>query len=202
MAWVKGLINEVRGFDRADYEFDNIGVWPRLVKTLVMLAVFGLLMGLGYYFKVKDLYAEFDAAVAKEQKLKKQYEERAFEVANLEVYRLQMEQIEAAFQGLLAQLPADTEVPGLLEDITELGLGSSLKIDSITLQPEKAAEFYVELPIGIVVTGGYHDFGAFVSGVAGLPRIVTLHDYSIKPVGGKMLQLSIGAKTYRYKGDL
>lgn len=202
MAWVKGLINEVRGFDRADYEFDNIGVWPRLVKTLVMLAVFGLLMGLGYYFKVKDLYAEFDAAVAKEQKLKKQYEERAFEVANLEVYRLQMEQIEAAFQGLLAQLPADTEVPGLLEDITELGLGSSLKIDSITLQPEKAAEFYVELPIGIVVTGGYHDFGAFVSGVAGLPRIVTLHDYSIKPVDGKMLQLSIGAKTYRYKGDL
>jgi len=93
-------------------------------------------------------------------------------------------------------------VPGLLEDITELGLGSSLKIDSITLQPEKAAEFYVELPIGIVVTGGYHDFGAFVSGVAGLPRIVTLHDYSIKPVDGKMLQLSIGAKTYRYKGDL
>lgn len=202
MAWVKGLIDEVRGFDRADYEFENIGVWPRLVKGLVVLAVFGLLMGLGYYFKIKDLYAEFDGAVAKEQKLKKQYEERAFEVANLEVYRLQMEQIEAAFQGLLAQLPADTEVPGLLEDITELGLGSSLKIDSITLQPEKAAEFYVELPIGIVVTGGYHDFGAFVSGVAGLPRIVTLHDYSIKPVGGKMLQLSIGAKTYRYKGDL
>lgn len=202
MAWVKGLINEVRGFDRADYEFENIGVWPRLVKGLVVLAAFGLLIGLGYYLKVKDLYAEFDAAISKEQALKKQYEERAFEVANLEVYRLQMEQIEAAFQGLLAQLPADTEVPGLLEDITELGLGSSLKIDSITLQPEKAAEFYVELPISIVVTGGYHDFGAFVSGVAGLPRIVTLHDYSIKPVDGKMLQLSIGAKTYRYKGDL
>ena len=202
MAWVKGLINEVRGFDRADYEFENIGVWPRLVKGLVVLAAFGLLIGLGYYLKVKDLYAEFDAAISKEQALKKQYEERAFEVANLEVYRLQMEQIEKDFQNLLAQLPADTEVPGLLEDITELGLGSSLKIDSITLQPEKAAEFYVELPIGIVVTGGYHDFGAFVSGVAGLPRIVTLHDYSIKPVGGKMLQLSIGAKTYRYKGDL
>lgn len=202
MAWVKGLIGEIRAFDRADYEFDNIGVWPRLVRALVVLAVFGVLMGLGYYFKVMDLYAEFDAAVAKEQKLKKQYEERAFEVANLEVYRLQMEQIEASFKELLGQLPADTEVPGLLEDITELGLGSSLKIDSITLQPERAAEFYVELPISIVVTGGYHDFGAFVSGVAGLPRIVTLHDYSIKPVGGKMLQLAIGAKTYRYKGDL
>jgi type IV pilus assembly protein PilO len=164
--------------------------------------VFGLLLGLGYYLKVKDLYADFDRAVAREQRLKKEYEERAFEVANLEVYRLQMEQIEESFQGLLAQLPADTEVPGLLEDITELGLGSSLKINSITLQPEAAAEFYVELPINIVVTGGYHDFGAFVSGIAGLPRIVPLHDYSIKPVDRNMLQLSINAKTYRYKGDI
>lgn len=199
---LRGIIDEVRTFDRADYEFDNIGVWPRLVRALVLILVFALLLGLGYYFKVKDLYAEFDRAVAREQKLKKDYEERAFEVANLEVYRLQMEQIEESFQGLLAQLPADTEVPGLLEDITELGLGSSLTINSITLQPEQAAEFYVELPINIVVTGGYHDFGAFVSGIAGLPRIVTLHDYTIEQAGGNMLRLSINAKTYRYKGDL
>lgn len=199
---LSGIIDEVRTFDRADYEFDNIGVWPRLVKALVLALVFSLLLGLGYYFKVKDLYTEFDRAVAREQKLKKDYEERAFEVANLEVYRLQMEQIEESFQGLLAQLPADTEVPGLLEDITELGLGSSLTINSITLQPERAAEFYVELPINIVVTGGYHDFGAFVSGIAGLPRIVTLHDYTIEQAGGNMLRLSINAKTYRYKGDL
>lgn len=199
---LRGIIDEVRTFDRADYELDNIGVWPRLVKALVLILVFSLLLGLGYYFKVKELYAEFDRAVAREQKLKKDYEERAFEVANLEVYRLQMEQIEESFQGLLAQLPADTEVPGLLEDITELGLGSSLTINSITLQPERAAEFYVELPINIVVTGGYHDFGAFVSGIAGLPRIVTLHDYTIEQAGGNMLRLSINAKTYRYKGDL
>ena len=199
---LRGIIDEVRTFDRADYEFDNIGVWPRLVKALVLILVFSLLLGLGYYFKVKDLYAEFDRAVAKEQKLKNDYEERAFEVANLEVYRLQMEQIEESFQGLLAQLPADTEVPGLLEDITELGLGSSLTINSITLQPERAAELYVELPINIVVTGGYHDFGAFVSGIAGLPRIVTLHDYTIEQAGGNMLRLSINAKTYRYKGDI
>jgi type IV pilus assembly protein PilO len=202
MALLTSLIEEFRTFDRGDYEFENIGVWPRLVKALLLVAVFCLLIGLGYYLKVRDLHAEFDSVVAREQQLKKEYEERAFEVANLEVYRLQMEQIEASFQGLLAQLPADTEVPGLLEDITELGLGSSLKIDSIMLQPEKAAEFYVELPISIVVTGGYHDFGAFVSGVAALPRIVTLHDYSIKPIGGRMLQLSISAKTYRYKGDI
>ncbi|MAS40460.1 MAG: pilus assembly protein PilP [Porticoccaceae bacterium] len=199
---LRDVIHEVKTFDRADYEFENIGAWPRLVKALVLILVFSLLLGLGYYFKVKDLYTEFDRAVAKEEKLKKEYEERAFEVANLEVYRLQMEQIEESFQGLLAQLPADTEVPGLLEDITELGLGSSLKISSITLQPEKSAEFYVELPINIVATGGYHDFGVFISGIAGLPRIVTLHDYSIEPVSGNQLQLSINAKTYRYKGDI
>lgn len=100
---LRGIIDEVRAFDRADYEFDNIGVWPRLVRGLVLAAVFGLLLGLGYYLKVKDLYADFDRAVAREQRLKKEYEERAFEVANLEVYRLQMEQIEESFQGLLAQ---------------------------------------------------------------------------------------------------
>jgi type IV pilus assembly protein PilO len=199
---LSGIIDEVKTFDRADYEFDNIGVWPRLVKALVLLLLFSLLLGLGYYVKVKDLYAEFDRAVAREQKLRKDYEERAFEVANLEFYREQMKEIEESFQGLLAQLPADTEVPGLLEDITELGLGSSLTTNSITLQPERAAEFYVELPINIVVTGGYHDFGAFVSGIAGLPRIVTLHDYTIEQAGGNMLRLSINAKTYRYKGDL
>ena len=202
MALLTSLIEEARTFDRGDYEFENIGVWPRLVKALLLAAAFCALIGLGYYLKIRDLKAEFERAMAKEQQLKKQYEERAFEVANLEVYRLLMEQIENSFQALRAQLPADTEVPGLLEDITELGVGSSLKIDSILLQPEKAAEFYVELPISIVVTGGYHDFGAFVSGVATLPRIVTLHDYSIKPIGGRMLQLSISAKTYRYKGDI
>lgn len=201
MALLTSLIEELRTFDRGDYEFENIGVWPRLVKGLLLFAVFCLLIGLGYYLKVRDLHAEFDSAVAREQRLKKEYEERAFEVANLEVYRLQMEQIEASFQGLLAQLPADTEVPGLLEDITELGLGSSLKIDSILLQPEKAAEFYVELPISIVVTG-IPRFRRFRQRCRGAPRIVTLHDYSIKPIGGRMLQLSISAKTYRYKGDL
>ena len=102
---LRGIIDEVRTFDRADYEFDNIGVWPRLVKALVLILVFSLLLGLGYYFKVKDLYAEFDRAVAKEQKLKNDYEERAFEVANLEVYRLQMEQIEESFAaGELKQI--------------------------------------------------------------------------------------------------
>lgn len=197
----RDLLQELRSFDRADYEFENIGVWPLAVRIALGAGLFALLLVLGYYVKVHDLAAEFDQTVAQEAHLKKVFEERAFEVANLEVFRLQMEQIEEAFKGLLAQLPADTEVPGLLEDITEIGLGSSLQIGSITLQPEQTGEFYVQLPIKITAAGGYHDFAAFVSGIAGLPRIVTLHDYSIQSTGRNQLQLAIDAKTYRYKGD-
>jgi type IV pilus assembly protein PilO len=196
------LFQEFQLFERTDYEFENIGVWPRAVRLALALGLFALLVGLGYYLNVRDLNAEFDQAAAKEVQLKKMFEERAFEIANLEVYRLQMEQIEESFRGLLAQLPADTEVPGLLEDITEIGLGSSLQIGSITLQPEQAAEFYVELPIKIAASGGYHDFATFISGIAGLPRIVTLHNYSIQSIGRNQLQLSIDAKTYRYMGDI
>lgn len=199
---LRELLQEFRSFDRADYEFENVGVWPLVVRVALAAGLFALLVTLGYYLKMRDLHTEFDQAVAQEARLKKVFEERAFEVANLEVYRLQMEQIEESFQGLLAQLPADTEVPGLLEDITEIGLGSSLQIGSITLQPEQAAEFYVELPIKIAAAGGYHDFASFISGVAGLPRIVTLHDYAIRAIGQNQLQLSIDAKTYRYKGDI
>lgn len=197
----RDLLQELRSFDRADYEFENIGVWPVLVRTALAVGLFAVLIALGYYLQVRDLNDEFDQAVAQEAHLKKVFEERAFEVANLEVYRLQMEQIDEAFKGLLAQLPADTEVPGLLEDITEIGLGSSLQIGSIALQPEQAGEFYVQLPFKIAATGGYHDFAAFVSGIAGLPRIVTLHNYSIQAIGRNQLQLAIDAKTYRYRGD-
>ena len=111
-----------------------------------------------------------------------------------------MAEMEESFGILLGQLPADTEVPGLLEDMTEKAVDNGLEIDSIKLQPERTQEFYIELPIAIEVEGTYHDLAAFVSGIASLPRIVTLHDYKIKT--NKQLgtqSMSITAKTYRYK---
>ena len=104
-------------------------------------------------------------------------------------------------QGLLRQLPSDTEVPGLLEDITRTALDNELTIESIDLAPEKRTEFYVELPIAIVASGSYHDLGAFISGMAGLPRIVTLHDFVIRAGAdpSQPLSMNITAKTYRYK---
>jgi type IV pilus assembly protein PilO len=112
-----------------------------------------------------------------------------------------MIELDETFGALLKQLPKDTEVPGLLEDITEVAYGSGLVMKSINLQPEKVSEFYVELPIKIDVTGDYHDFGSFVSGVASLPRIVTLLDYVIKQSDGSRLSMQIDARTYRYKAE-
>jgi len=191
---------QLKDFDFTDLDFDSIGVWPLPVRVLLLIVVFSLVLAGTYYFHVKDLGVQLEQSKAQEVKLKNNFEQKAFQAANLEAYRIQMAEVEKLFSALLAQLPSDTEVPGLLEDITEIGHGASLNISSITLQPERAAEFYVELPIKIVAEGGYHDVGAFVSGVAGLPRIVTLHDYSLSAKGsGGLLALEIQAKTYRYK---
>jgi type IV pilus assembly protein PilO len=139
----------------------------------------------------------------KEVDLKKDFEKKAFQAANLDAYRQQMVEMEESFGALVSQLPSDTEVPGLLEDITNKGLLNGLNIASIDLLKERAKEFYIELPIAISASGSYHDLGAFISGMASLPRIVTLHDFTISSSKGNAnnLKMSIVAKTYRYKDE-
>ena len=193
-------LREVKGFDYGELDVDAVGVWPLPIRLFLFAVVFALVLGAAYYFHIKDLDADLRLVKAKEITLRKTFEEKAFQAANLENYREQMVEVEKLFGAMLAQLPSDTEVPGLLEDITEIGSGSSLDITTISLQPERSAEFYVELPIKIVAVGDYHDVAAFVSGVASLPRIVTLHDYSLTSKGAGGLQgLEIEARTYRYK---
>lgn len=196
------LTDGLKDFDINDLDFKNAGSWPVLVKVVVWALVLGIVIFLGYYLHLNDKLDEQAREERKEVALKQEYESKAFKAANLEVYRKQMEEMEKSFGALVRQLPSDTEVPGLLEDITHTGLGSGLEIDSIKLQPEQRAEFYVELPIEIQVRGGYHDLGSFVSGVASLPRIVTLHDFEIKPTeSGGLLAMTITAKTYRYSDE-
>ena len=193
---------QLKNLDLAELDVESIGVWPLPVRAFLLIVAFCLVLAGAYYFYIKDLGVELSAAQDQEEKLKVTFEEKAFQAANLQVYRQQMADVEKLFGALLAQLPSDTEVPGLLEDITELGNGASLNITSITLQPERATEFYVELPIKIVAEGAYHDVGAFVSGIAGLPRIVTLHDYSLTSDDKSSMQsLEIEARTYRYKAQ-
>lgn len=198
MSMLTSLKNSFRGFDINNADFNTAWSWPSGVKAICYILVFGLLVGGGVYYMVLDKHKQLEREIAKETDLKQQYESKAFQVASLDALRKQMADVELRFAELLRQLPTDKEVPGLLEDISAIGENSGLDIDSIALQPEKKAQFYVELPINIQVRGTYHQMGEFVSGVAAIKRIVTLHDYSIRPAGGNMLNMNISAKTYRY----
>ncbi len=195
-------MESLKNFDINDLDFNNAGSWPLLIKLIVLILVFSLVVGGAYWFLIKDEYESRDRVAAQEIELRKEYEVKAQKVANLQVYRDQMAEMEKTFGELLKQLPGDTEVPGLLEDITSTGLGSGLSINSISLAPEASKEFYVELPINISAKGTYHDLASFISGVASLPRIVTLHDFTLKPIDAinpSVLEMTILAKTYRYK---
>lgn len=196
------VIRDLRELDLSELNLDNIGSWPLAVKLLAWALVFVVVLVVGYVYNISDQRAQLAQVETKEIDLKKEFEDKAFKAANLEALRNQMKEMEESFGALVSQLPTDTEVPGLLEDITNKGVESGLEITSIKLQAEQAKEFYIELPISIEVTGTYHDFGTFVSGIAALPRIVTLHDFkmTVDPKAPGVLSMSISAKTYRYKG--
>jgi len=198
---LRELVDQLNSLD-----FENVGGWPGPIKVLASLLVLGLVLGLGYFLVIQDQYLTLDRQQAEEQTLLAAFEKKAFEAHNLDQYRKQLAEMEQTFGALLKQLPKDTEVPGLLEDITHTGLGSGLEFEDIELKSEVVKEFYVELPIQMKVIGDYHSFGAFVSGVAALPRIVTLHDYTVSRPRKEdkalselgLLYLDITAKTYRY----
>jgi type IV pilus assembly protein PilO len=197
-------MRSLREFDLSSLDFDNVGSWPVPVKLFIWSVLLMAVLAAGYYYHIEDMQIQLAKVEKEEVELKKDFEKKAFQAANLEAYRQQMVEMEESFGALVSQLPSDTEVPDLLEDITNKGLLNGLEIASIDLQKETAREFYVELPIAINASGSYHDLGAFISGMAGLPRIVTLHDFTISAKGNDAnhLRMNIVAKTYRYKdGD-
>jgi type IV pilus assembly protein PilO len=194
-------LESLRQIDLNDLDLNNVGSWPAAVKFIAGALLLIAVVAFGYNFHLKDLQAQLDGKRAEEAALKEQFSSKAFQAANLDAYKDQMQEMEVSFGALLKQLPSDTEVPGLLEDITRTGLGSGLEFEEIKLLPEAAQQFYIELPIQITVVGSYHDLATFVSGVASLPRIVTLHDFNLVPVNvdtSSKLRMSILAKTYRY----
>ena len=199
------LTEKMNEFDVNNIDWNNMGSWPLAGRVFFAAIVFfGVLIGL-YFLDIQSSMERYDRVVAEEKTIKEEFETKAFRVANLGAYKKQLAEIEESFGSLLRQLPRDTEVPGLLEDITASAVGSNLQIRSIKLDKEKQTQFYTELPINIDVTGEYHDFGAFVSAVAGLGRIVTLHDFTVTPIGNKnskKLNLRIVAKTYRYNDEV
>ena len=207
---LEDVVDSLKNFDMDQLnDLNNVGSWPLAVKLIMwVLAFVGALMA-GYFVHVTNLQTALAKTKAQESALRDDYRQKYFEAEHLEAYRQQQLEMEKSFEAILRQLPSDTEIPGLIEDITLVGLRNGLSFTSIDLQPEEQHEFYIEKPIRIIVSGSYHDLGSFVSDVADLSRIVTLHDFSMSPVRsrnaqrnievtGGLIQMSITAKTYRY----
>lgn len=179
-----------------DLDFEQVATWPFEVKTVVAAFV-AILVGLGtYYGLVASKLPILEAAQKKEDDLKQTYQAKYSIAVNLQAYEEQLARIKEDFSSMLKSLPTSNETPGLLDDITFVGTSAGLTFRLLNWQQEIPKEFYTELPIQMEVTGNYHEFGEFVSNIASLPRIVTLHDFDVAQDSGG-LRLQLQAKTYR-----
>lgn len=196
-----GHLRALNQLDLADLDLENVGNWPLVLKSILLGVLYSLILVAGFYFHVQALQQRLANTEQQEETLRQEFEQKAFEAANLDIYRAQLTEMTLRFGELVAQLPSQTEVPSLLEDITDKGKLNGLGIKRIDLLEEQAQTFFVELPIAIEAAGSYHDLGAFISGMASLPRIVTLHDFkvSVDTKTPSMLEMSLLAKTYRYR---
>ena len=193
------LMEELRSLDPRDP-----GRWPLVVHVAAVgLAFVVLSVGFTYLFVWNDMSSQLDREKTEEHGLRSEFKTKHAKAVNLAVYKQQLQDIERSFGALLRQLPGKTEVPSLLVDISQTGQSAGLSQKLFQPQPEVKKDFYAEQPIKIRLTGSYHQFGEFVSGIAALPRIVTLHDIEIKTDGRDydQLQLDVTAKTYRYLDD-
>lgn len=191
------IIEELQSLDTSDP-----GRWPLLVRLISVVVVFVAVGTLSiYFFVINSEIPLFERVELEEQELRATFEERQTKAANFDAYRSQLAEIERSFGAMLRQLPGRTEVPNLLVDISQTGLGAGLEEQLFQPMGEIRREFYAELPIRIRLSGSYHELGNFVSGIAALPRIVTLHDINIRPLTPDALDeltLDVTAKTYRY----
>ena len=199
------LVDELQSLD-----VNDIGRWPLVFRAAVIAIVFVVVIGLGVYWLVVENRApKLRNAENEEQNLRLSFESKQRKAANYDAYRAQLRQMEQSFGTMLRQLPGETEIPSLIVDISQTGLAAGLQENLFQPQAEIPRDFYAEKPIKIVLSGGYHEIATFVSGVAALPRIVTLHDISITGGGSPAargrgqagfdeLILEVTAKTYRY----
>ena len=186
--------------DLNNLDLSNIGSWPVLVKGVIVTVVAVAVLAAGYFFDVQAQQENLDRIISEENRLKSDFEVKQAKAANLEAYKAQMVEMKDSFGAMIRQLPSKTEVEDLLVDISQTGLASGIEFLLFKPLKERHIEFYAELPITLKMTGTYHQFGEFVSGIAALPRIVTLENISIKYKGGKKdtLTMNVTAKTYRY----
>ena len=191
------LVEELQSLD-----INDVGRWPLAFRAAVIVLIFVLVLALGiYWFIVKDKAPMLERAQQEEQELRTTFENKQRKAANYDAYKAQLAQIEQSFGTMLRQLPGETEIPSLIVDISQTGLAAGLQEKLFVPQAEIPRDFYAEKPIQIRLTGGYHEIGNFVSGIAALPRIVTLHNITITredDEGYDNLSMEVTAQTYRY----
>jgi len=182
-----------------NWDLEAAGTWPWPVKLVTIVILSLLVMGLWFYFDTQDQLASLEEVQSKEEALKKTFAFKQKKAANLEEYKQQLAEMEKTFGDMLRQLPNKAEVPALLVDVSQTGLASGLEFELFQPQGEIKKDFYAELPIKVRVLGTYEQLGTFVSGLASLPRIVTVHNVAIDPInGGDKLVMNAVIKTYRY----
>ncbi len=188
--------------DLKNIDVNDLASWPVPIKIVAILAVCVAILGGGYVILIQDALEQYGQATKQEEGLRKTFLDKKALAINLPAYRKQMEEMQQTFGSLLRQLPNTTEVPDLLVDITQAGLGRGLEFSLFRPEKEQPKDFYAELPISIEVRGSYHELALFVSDVAALPRIVTFGDIAINSASGSnKLSMSAKAKTYRYLDD-
>ena len=191
-----------RSFESLDTE--NYGSWPVPVKVTVLFFIVALIAALSWALPISSKLDEIAAAESEQQVLLTTYREKESKARHLNAYKTQVVQMEAEFTTLIDQLPKETRVSELLEGINMTGVGSNIRFQDISVEPEIEQEFFIEQPIRIAALGEYHQFGNFISGLAALPRIFTMHDFEVtnpQPTLDKLpeLNLILQAKTYRSK---
>ena len=182
-----------------NWDLDSAGTWPLPIKAATIVLVCLSVVGSWVYLDTQDQLQELETVEKKEQQLKKSFEVKHKKAVNLEDYKLQLQEIGDTFGTMLRQLPNSTEVANLLVEVSQTGLASGLEFELFKPQGEIRREFYAELPIEVRVVGRYEEIGLFVSGLAALPRIVTIHNVKLSPgKTGKLLTMNAIVKTYRY----
>ena len=202
-------MSQKKKFKLSDLDFNNIGSWPQNAKIVFCVLIALLILLLSWLLVFRGKGEELTALESKESDLRRTFETEQGKAANLEPLRQQLAQMEQVLQQMLRQLPSKTEMPDLIIDISQTALSSGLSNELFKPGSETPKEFYAEKPIALRMVGNYHQFGAFVSGVASLPRVVilTMHDIQLQPKAGQginrsgVLELSGTVKTYRYLDD-
>lgn len=188
-------------------DMNNYGSWPWSVKVTCWIFILLAVAALGYFVVIQKQLQTIANAEVREQSLLNEFREKESKLRNLQQYQTQLQEMEANFNQQLEQLPKETEIPSLVEDMNLTGVNSGLKFKNIRLEKEVRQEFFIEQPISLEATGDYHAFGAFATGIAALPRIVTLHDFIVeakedtqKKSDIPVVHYTVKAKTYRYVG--